>query len=332
MEQPSTTLPPDHSPPEILHRRPRVPSWVLSTLLHAVLIVILGLTLRPELRGGATGERIADVGIVLKHQHDDHEYYESEGDTAGVDAVAATATAAGKVDQPFSDRPPLDPSDVLPAPMGVIGPGVLEDGQVAAAGNLADGPPGRKGPIGGGARTSVFGVPGEGFKFVYVFDRSGSMGGPGRSPLNAAKAELIKSLDSLGKVHQFQIIFYNERPWLFNPSGKPGRLAFANQRNKEHARRFVGSITADGATRHEDALLLAIKLQPDVIFFLTDADEPQLLPGQLEKIRRRAAGIIINAIEFGWGLQSNPNNFLVRLARQNGGTHAYVDVTKLRRR
>jgi len=32
---------------------------------------------------------------------------------------------------------------------------------------------------GGKAHTSLFGVVGEGYKFVYVFDRSGSMGGRG---------------------------------------------------------------------------------------------------------------------------------------------------------
>ena len=62
---------------------------------------------------------------------------------------------------------------------------------------------------GGKARTSLFGVVGEGYKFVYVFDRSGSMGGSGRDSLRAIKAELPESLKNLDTVHQFQIIFYN---------------------------------------------------------------------------------------------------------------------------
>ncbi len=51
-----------------------------------------------------------------------------------------------------------------------------------------------------------------------------------------------------------------------------------------------------------------------MIFFLTDADEPRLSGGQLYEIRRRAAGIQINAIEFGIGPKSGGDSFLARLA------------------
>lgn len=180
----------------------------------------------------------------------------------------------------------------------------------------------------GKARTSLFGIVGEGYKFVYAFDRSGSMGGSGRNALQAVKAELLASLDHLDTVHQFQIIFYNERPVLFNPSGTPGRLAFANEQNKDRARRFIESITADGGTEHEDALRLAIKLRPDVIFFLTDADEPQLTRPQLDSLQRLAAGITIHAIEFGQGPKPKGKNFLAVLAQENGGQYTYVDISK----
>jgi hypothetical protein len=181
---------------------------------------------------------------------------------------------------------------------------------------------------GGKARTSLFGVVGEGYKFVYVFDRSGSMGGSGQNSLKLVKAELLRSLKNLDTVHQFQIIFYNERPVIFNPTGTPNRLAFGTEQNKQRAIRFIDSITAAGGTAHEDALRLAIRLQPDVIFFLTDADDPKLTPAQLTKIRQLAAGIVINAIEFGEGPKPAEPTFLADLARQNGGGYAYVDVTR----
>lgn len=181
---------------------------------------------------------------------------------------------------------------------------------------------------GGKARTSLFGLVGEGYKFVYVLDRSGSMGGDGRQSLRAVKSELAQSLKNLDTVHQFQIIFYNERPVLFNPSGIPGRLAFATDQNKERAGNFLDSITADGGTDHEAALRLAISLHPDVIFFLTDGDNPKLTAAQLEKIRHVAAGTVINVIEFGPGPKPSDPSFLVQLAEQNGGRYAYVDISK----
>ena len=182
----------------------------------------------------------------------------------------------------------------------------------------------------GRAKTAIFGVPGEGYKFVYVFDRSGSTGGPpGRDTLTAAKAQLVASIQGLEKTHQFQIIFYNEKPLVFNPTGQAGRLVFATEPNKELARRFILSVTSDGGTQHEEALTLALRMQPDVIFFLTDADEPKLSSYQLEKIHRLARGVTINAVEFGFGPQPEVNNFMVQIAKQNFGQYGYVDVTRL---
>ena len=190
---------------------------------------------------------------------------------------------------------------------------------------------GSKNAPGGYARTGVFGIQAQGYKFVYVFDRSGSMGGHGGAPLAAAQAQLIKSLHDLGQTHQFQIIFYNERPQVFSPAGAVGRLVFGTDDNKYQAERFVQSIIADGATEHEDALAMALRMSPDVIFFLTDADEPRLNSRQMAHIARINKGTQINAIEFGFGAQENVENFLVRLARENGGQHTYVDVSTLPR-
>jgi hypothetical protein len=183
-------------------------------------------------------------------------------------------------------------------------------------------------PEGGIGRTSLFGLTGEGYKFVYVIDRSGSMGGQSTQALRTAKAELIRSFKRLDRVHQFQIIFYNERPVVFNPTGTPGRLAFATDANKERAVRFLDTISANGGTAHEDALRAAIRLRPDVIFFLTDADDPRLSPAQLAKIRHLAAGIIINSIEFGSRPKPAGTSFLDTLAAQNAGKYAYIDISK----
>jgi hypothetical protein len=181
---------------------------------------------------------------------------------------------------------------------------------------------------GGKARVGLFGLVGEGYKFVYVFDRSGSMGGEGRNALRAVKAELIQSLSTLDTVHQFQIVFYNENAKLFNPSGQPGHLAFATDQNKRQAARFMESIHAEGGTDHEKALRLAAHLHPDVIFFMTDGDDPQLTPAELERIRRLAAGTIINAIRFGTGPKPAEGGWLEELAHQNGGSYVYVDISK----
>jgi hypothetical protein len=220
----------------------------------------------------------------------------------------------------------VDLSSVLPsmddlsgAVSGVAVPEVGEAGTRKASG---DG-------LSGAVSTSVFGVTGSGNKFVYVFDRSGSMAGYGGRPLAAAKRELIASLRELNDTCQFQIIFYNERPKVFRSPGGAPELAFGTNEEKERAMAFVSSIKATGGTRHLDALRTALHLNPDVIFFLTDADEPRLSVDELQRVARLNRQAMINTIEFGYGPQHSSTNFLVQLAKQNGGQHIYVDVRRL---
>jgi hypothetical protein len=155
------------------------------------------------------------------------------------------------------------------------------------------------------------------------------MGTGGNDLLASAKRELLASLDDLGEENRFHIIFYNERPTKMDLGRGFSGLVFANDRAKELARRFVDGIVAAGGTRHFEALKEALRLGPDVLFFLTDADEPELSDGQISQIRSLNGGrTAINTIEFGDRPQPRPNNFLARVARENGGRYVYVNVRK----
>jgi len=301
-----------------------LPSWLVSVVFHAALVVLLGFVVQVSPQGAAV-EPGREVGIVLKHQSDERDVYETEDDSAPQTQPEAAEQILEDV---FGDEPPLAVAEFLPSATNLLGPGPEQNDQALDATDLTQGTRRGNSFDGGRARTSVFGVPGEGFKFVYVFDRSGSMGGSGNSPFNAAKAQLIASLADLEDIHQFQIIFYNEDFQIFNPSGQPGRLAFATEQNKELARRFIGGVIADGATQHEGPLRAAMRLGPDVIFFLTDADEPELSAARLAALRRLNSGnASINCIEFGQGPKIGGENFLQRLAAQNGGQYVYMDVS-----
>jgi hypothetical protein len=179
-------------------------------------------------------------------------------------------------------------------------------------------------------RTSVFGIEGRGSTFVYLFDRSGSMSDFGGRPLAAAKEELLTSLQVLRATNQFQIIFYNHELASFNPyHPQPARLMFGDERTKEQAEQFVRQMRASGGTRHLEPLRVALKLAPDVVFFLTDGAQPELTAQQLEEIARLNRGTVIHAIEFGVGPATGTVNFMVKLAQQSGGRYVYMDVTQL---
>jgi len=180
-------------------------------------------------------------------------------------------------------------------------------------------------PSPGEVRTGIFGLEAEGNRFVYVFDRSASMGDSAGRPLAAAKRELLRSLDELGPVQQFYLIFYNQRLQVFTPSGMRGRLVFATDDTKKAARRFVDSVRADGATRHADAIAAAIRLGPDAIFLLTDGDAvDDLDEEELGRLMRSIGGTKCMVVQFGGGEQRRSPR-LARLAEASGGRYEVVE-------
>jgi hypothetical protein len=316
--------------------------WLFSSTLHTLAFVLLaiawpwpsdrappaaGVSLEADLLSSATAE--PNAAPVRVDAPPAEGYYDDEPtEVARRYEPSGTPGGSAALSSLLNEKPAVSMAGVLPA-TGARLPGEGSTADVGSARDRTSQPPPPSRVRGGTARTGVFGVEGEGYKFVYVFDRSGSMDGHGGAPLVAAKSELVASLADLGQTHQFQIIFYNEHPRIFNPAGRAGRLVFGTVQNKNLARRFVGSITASGATRHQEALEMALSLGPDVIFFLTDADEPRMTAGELARIAQMNKGTSINAIEFGYGARRENDNFLVALARQNGGKHVYIDVSRL---
>lgn len=309
-------------------RRP-LPAWGVSLLVHALIVVALGLLLH-RVPKGAGEEPIRTVGIVLRHVTDEREWFEGEddqpqdGDRATTESPSTeellTAlpadSAAGSAASALQN---------LPLP----GPGGAESSAVGDAGEMTQGGGGApRGLPGGKARVRVFGAEGVGNSFLYLFDRSISMEGP---PLSAAKRELLQSLGSLDSTHHFHIVFFNNDVHAFDLTGGQRRIAFANDRNKSLAERFVQGITAYGGTDRLKALLKALDYRPDVIFFLTDA-EHGMLAHEVDRVtQRNRSGTAINCIEFGRGRAPGQHNFLVELARRNGGQYVYVDSRRFQR-
>ncbi|MFG0290146.1 MAG: hypothetical protein ACF8CQ_18340 [Rhodopirellula sp. JB044] len=178
--------------------------------------------------------------------------------------------------------------------------------------------------------TELFGVSGTGSTFVYVFDRSESMAAAGKAPLRASKTELIRSLETLTERQQFQIIFYNDSAEVFRSHGDRVGLVLAEEGTIARAKDFVRRTVAIGGTEHGVALRMALRLAPDVIFFLTDAKIQTMSEREMDDITRRAenVGTTIHAIQFGTGPPPT-GTFLERLVRRNGGGYRYVDVTTL---
>lgn len=309
------------------------PAWLLSMLLHVGILTTLSVVWVASPKG--TGdEPDRPVGVAMVYQTSGGEAYFL--DTSGAAAVGDSSDTS-PAEQAAQSLPAVDhlntATDALLAGL-MPATGQAASDSAAAAGGLGLGDGGAA--IGGDrsipkVKATLFGIEGEGTRFVYVFDRSASMLGYGGAPLRSAKAELIESLQSIGSSHQFQVIFYNDSPLpMGGLSGGPPKLFKGDPRSKERAVQFVRNVSADGGTEHIGALQMGLNLGPDVLFFLTDADS-SLTARELQRLQDRAVrgGTTLHAIQFGSGPSRDGGGWIRRFAEGCGGQFRYVDVTRL---
>jgi len=338
-------------------RRSFVAGWAVSLTLHAAFFFIVGMTMKgcqQSSTGQAGGEVFRDIGLFVVQGVDEGAADAGEAPGSGDSSVTQQApeqqpdenTSETSVPDRPKNRVPTEapdiPSLVDPNPFDssvtasapsesqlpqTIGPGEAIGGgrtqSTSGAGSLikpsTQGGAARIGGTGGPGETTFMNISGVGKTFVYIIDTSSSMAG---SRLKVAQGQLKASLRLLQPNQQFAVIFYNdefrERLKLRRQDGSA--MYFATDVNKELAGHEIDRIDAKRGTAHMPALVEAISLKPDVIYFLTDGDEPELSPGQLAEIRRLAGGITIHVIKFGDGtLSSRGPSWLERLATQSNG-------------
>ncbi len=307
-----------------------------SVLLHAALLliasaIVLGATLP---RGASTPPKAlrADFGPV-----DNRAPVASSGGSAGlVGGKGEVESSPVNPDGP-SGEPTIDAllaQAISPSAAPSIGPsarkgsgasmgvGALPGPGTGGGGGSGTGSGGGAGK-GAGPGTDFFGARDRGRSFAYVIDCSGSMSDHGA--LDVAKRELIASLGKLPPEARFGVVFYNWKATVFpDPSGRPGLMA-ATLEAKGRVRARLREIPADGGTNHMNALRAALAFQPEVLFFLTDAD--MMTPREADEILAEAGKTRIQSIEFGVGPDVGVSAPLRKLASGTGGTYRYLDVT-----
>jgi hypothetical protein len=103
-------------------------------------------------------------------------------------------------------------------------------------------------------------------------------------------------------------------------------MRFADKNGLAEAESFISTMTAAGGTNHMQALHLALRMGPDVIFFLTDADDPQFTAEELQDIRTKNGGVAINVVEFKSVPGDGSSSTLRELAAQNRGEYKNVEI------
>jgi hypothetical protein len=301
-----------NTPPRAVASRPNVWWAVLaSVLVHAALVLGLSSLPGPGLTVAAAPRQ---TSYVL------YPYEPSAGapgklspgdmDRSGPPSLAARSTPI--VIQATT------PGDYGP-PLSAI-PSQATSNQVTGQGEGAGG----SGGTDGVASTTFFAVPAKGQRFVYVLDRSGSMGM--HQALAIACRELTASLARLPATAYFQVIEYNSTaaPLV----GRQGSLVPATADNIRQATAALEALPASGTTKHLPALQMALALAPDVIYFLTDGDD--LDDTDPARVARLNAGrCVIHTIELTLAHRGLPDKPMQRLARENRGAYQAVDLFRL---
>ncbi|MGL4463950.1 MAG: hypothetical protein ACRC1K_17485, partial [Planctomycetia bacterium] len=257
---PSATVPDSPIPPQY--------SWVVSFGFHAVLFTAMTFGLvelqRPTAKKAfETIETALDLPQNLFESAilplDEQPAMQSGGDEGlrAADRGPALGDAAETADV-FGSLASAAPTDGLEA--GGLGRGDDGDGLGKSLGGGNDAADGA---------ADFFGAVAKGRSVVYVIDRSWSMAHFKARPMELAKKELLDSLEKLSPTMEFQIIFYNQEPQRL----MRGSLVEASVRLREKAREDVMQVEGQGGSNHVGALVMALNLRPDVIFYLSDVED-----------------------------------------------------------
>jgi hypothetical protein len=148
------------------------------------------------------------------------------------------------------------------------------------------------------------------------------VGGPG-AEINPTTA--IASLQQLPDTVRFQVILYKGDALPLRIQDRTD-LVPATDENKRAVESLLEQLRGEGSTNHSVALKRALALDPDVIFFITDADT--LTAQEIEAVTRQNHGrTSIHAIELTRSARgASHEGPLALLARTNRGTYRRVRI------
>jgi hypothetical protein len=317
-------------------------SLVLSALIHGFLVILAGLVVmqvapsvtgKPlevvrglrgdisaidtragasaRIAGGSPGEDGGAGNVELPRVSKDTQFLAPSADPG--EMILADALPAAKSSGPISTEAGAEAASGL----GLIpGTGSGGGGGVGIGSGPADGP-------GVGYGTSFFGTEAKARSFAFVIDRSGSMAF--QDALTVAKEELMGSLRKLPPEARIAVIFYNQVPKRVTVAGELN-LAPATESNKAQVEKQLEKLLPEGGTDHMEALKIAIAMNPEVIFFLTDAD--LMTYSDVNKLIQDDLKVRIQTVHFSPGSDFSGTSPLKKLAASTGGSYRHVDINK----
>lgn len=309
-------------------KRVRPASWLVSTIAHFVVLLVLGLfTLaspkpKDQLAFSASVSEASETAVesltieAIEEMPDVSEPSLSEA-AADVSPLGTMPMAEVSLDLPIAKTPPMNPpsmsSDMSSQSM-----------KLAKASVKGDTP----------SNVQFAGVEGGGNHFVYLVDSSNSM-----KNFNEARVELLRSVDALKPDQRFYVVFYDEQPdfmRISNPSVDEPASVYATPANKQAFRRWAMTTQQQKGKSPPEVLEFAFKLRPDVIFLLSDGEFSEKTETVIRQANRQenlfgdsGPVSIIHTIRYP-GVSSTEGRQaevqMRRIAEENGGQYRNVEL------
>ncbi|MBI4581389.1 MAG: hypothetical protein HY718_16930 [Planctomycetes bacterium] len=296
-------------------------AWMLSVALHGALFLVfyqLGFGKAASVRRLIIPEARLAVGPAPVLPRPDAPVKFASEDPG---AAARAATRTPRLDElpivSVESRGPGAAGVVVSGPPLLALPGVDAAGTGTALGSAgAGGGPAAFGPV-----SRFFGQAGNAYKVVYVVDVSASL----MYYTDDIIREMQDSIRDLLPTQEFHMVLAMPREIR---EFEPRRLVPANARYKGMAydfMRVIAGVPKPGKADPIEAMRRAFAARPELIYFLTDGDYPDVesdLESTLKELNR-AGDVKITVI--GFDPSPAPRALLERIARTNGGHCRFVE-------
>ena len=167
--------------------------------------------------------------------------------------------------------------------------------------------------------VSFFGTKAKGNRFVFIIDKSGSMGQQGR--FQRAKTELVRTLKSLPRDAHFMVYFFSS-DFEKLPFIEVDKMPTAVPENIRMAEDWINGRSVMGGTNPIGALADGFRLKPDTVWLLTDgrfANDGNVL-NRLRRLNPNTKARI-NTVAI---MDPAGENVLKQIAGQHDGTYRFV--------
>ena len=316
----------DEEPPT----RWRPASWMLSTVAHVVVIVVLAsmsLAVAPPKDqlafSGSSGD--SDEAVIENFQIETSEPLQPSEPTE--------AEAAYDVSE-LGTMPITEVNVDLPSTLVTPDTEMFSDltSSSSPSSSMMKTLKGEAGP-----KMQFCGVDGGGNHFAYLVDSSNSMG----SGFQSARAELLASIDQLKPEQRFYVVFFDEQPdfmRVVDPNQDDESSVMATPENKKRLRAWAMNVEMNKGKAPYEVLPFVMKLRPDVIFLLSDGEFPDKI-GQILREQNRQENLfgdsgpisIVHTIRY-HGREGEEGRraeaTMVTIAKENSGQYRHVPKPK----